>query len=166
MITKEELIESMLHEIRVIQYLAAKVPAGGYDWRPSPGQRSVLELLQYLTRAGTGTLLALINGNRDHFAALFERSESTTPLNFADHMDAQAAEIRSAIEGVSQERLTNERAAPPWGEPKSSLAAAIMNSSVKFLAAYRMQLFLYLKQMGLSELGTRQNWAGRDPVND
>jgi hypothetical protein len=45
-----------------------------------------------------------------------------------------------------------------------SLGAAIMNSSVKFLAAYRMQLFLYIKQLGRQELSTVQNWGGRDPA--
>ncbi len=163
MITREELIESMLHEIAVAKYLARKVPNGCYNWRPSPGQRSVLELMQYLPRAGLGTLLALINGNRDHFPALRARCDATTPLNFDKHMDMQADEIRRALGSVSNSRLANERATVPWGGPPMSLGAAIMNSSVKFLAAYRMQLFLYLKQLGRQELSTVQNWGGRDP---
>jgi hypothetical protein len=39
----------------------------------------------------------------------------------------------------------------------------LLETTVKFLCAYRMQLFLYLKQMGVEGLGTAHAWAGRDP---
>ena len=34
---------------------------------------------------------------------------------------------------------------------------------IKFLVAYRMQLFMYLKGMGRTDLGTPQCWLGADP---
>ncbi|MCB9934920.1 MAG: hypothetical protein H6840_04425 [Planctomycetes bacterium] len=164
MIQRDELIDSMLEEIRIIKYLARRIPAERLHWRPSPGQRSMHELMQYLTRAGEGITLTLVNGNRDHAERLLKRAESVTARNFEQLMDEQAAGLKRALEGVSHARLANERAAMPWGGPGMSLGAAIMNSGLKFLSAYRMQLFLYLKQLGRQELGTAQCWAGREPA--
>jgi hypothetical protein len=164
MVTREDLLASMLHEINVVKYLAAKIPPGRYNWRPSAGQRSLLELMQYLVRAGSGTTLTLINGNRDHFEALKARCLATTPLTFSREMDNQAEELKRAMQTVSNARLANEKATVPWGGPPMSLGAAIMNTGVKFLTAYRMQLFLYIKQLGVQEISTTQNWAGRDPA--
>ena len=164
MITREELIDSMLEEIRLCKFLGAKVPGDRLDWRPTPNQRSVLELLRYITRAGEGFTTALVDGNRDHVDRLVKRADETTLANFDRVMDEQAANLKAMIGGLSNERLTNERKSMPWGGPDMSLAAAIMNSGVKFLTAYRMQLFLYLKQLGHSELGTAHCWAGREPA--
>jgi hypothetical protein len=163
MITREELIESMVHEINVAKFIGSKLPAGRMNWRPTPKQRSVLELMQYLTRAGLGFTLTLVNGNRDHADAMIKKAETITPLSFARAMDEQAAQIRKTLGAVSNSRLVNDRVSLPWGGPPMSLGAAILNSSLKFLTAYRMQLFLYAKQLGREELGTAQAWAGRDP---
>ncbi|MCB9894698.1 MAG: hypothetical protein H6839_09625 [Planctomycetes bacterium] len=164
MITRDELIGSMLEEIRICKFLAAKIPGDRVDWRPTANQRSVLELLRYITRAGEGFTTTLVYGNRDHADRLLKRAEGTTLANFDRVMDEQAANLKAMIGGLSSDRLTNERKSMPWGGPEMSLAAAIMNSGVKFLAAYRMQLFLYLKLLGKCELGTAECWAGREPA--
>jgi hypothetical protein len=163
MIGRDELIDSMIHEINVAKFIGSKIPAGRMHWRPTPRQRSVLELMQYLTRAGAGITLALLNGNRDHAEGMLKRSQEVTALTFARAMDEQAALIRRTLGAVSHSRLANERAAPPWGGPQTSLGVAILNTALKFLTAYRMQLFLYAKQLGREELGTAQAWAGREP---
>jgi len=46
MITRDQLLASMKHETRVIKHLATKVPAGQFDWRPTPKQRSTIELMR------------------------------------------------------------------------------------------------------------------------
>ncbi len=42
------------------------------------------------------------------------------------------------------------------------LGAALVNFPLKFLAAYRMQLFLYLKSTLTEELTTMNCWFGMD----
>lgn len=163
MISREELIESMIHEINVAKFIGTRIPVGRVNWRPTPKQRSVLELMQYLTRAGAGTTLTLVNGNRDHVEAMMKKAQEVTPLTFARAMDEQAAIIRKTLGAVSHARLANERTTLPWGGPQTGLGSAILNTALKFLTAYRMQLFLYAKQLGRDELGTAQAWAGRDP---
>jgi len=164
MITREELIDAMIHEINVAKFIATKIPGDRMNWKPSPKQRTVLELMQYLTRAGLGSATGLVNGNRDHAEGMLKKSQEVTPLTFAKAMDEQAAGLRKLIGAVPNARLANDRATPPWGGPQISLGAALLNTSLKFLTAYRMQLFLYAKQLGLHELGTAQAWAGRDPA--
>lgn len=52
-------------------------------------------------------------------------------------------------------------AALPWGEPVKA-GAALINMPLKCLVAYRMQLFLYAKLVGLTELGSANCWVGVD----
>lgn len=164
MITRDDLINSMLHEINVAKFIAGKIPVDRWGWRPSPKQRSVIELAQYLTRAGIGSLKVHVNGNRDHAEAMIAKANSVTPLTFARAMDDQAAEIKRVLGALGHGRLANDRVTLPIGGPPQSLAAAILNSSLKYLTAYRMQLFMYAKQLSREELGTAQAWAGRDPA--
>jgi hypothetical protein len=50
----------------------------------------------------------------------------------------------------------------PWGET-CSRGSFIVNFVLCGHAAYRMQLFLYLKAGGRHELGTSNLWDGADP---
>src|SRR4051812_3442249 len=51
-LTKSELIESLQNEVRILSHLAGKVAPEMRDYRPTPKQRSALELLQYLSIMG------------------------------------------------------------------------------------------------------------------
>jgi len=46
-LTKEELLASLRAEVRILLHLAGKVDPSKLDYRPTPKQRSTLELLQY-----------------------------------------------------------------------------------------------------------------------
>jgi hypothetical protein len=65
------------------------------------------------------------------------------------------------IEGLSEEELASREVALPWGD-KMTLGAALVAMPHSFMTAYRMQLFLYLKQAGLTHLTTYEAWAGVD----
>src|SRR5579862_1694166 len=51
-LTKEELIAALQNEVRILVHLASKVDKSKLDYRPTPKQRSILELLQYMTIMG------------------------------------------------------------------------------------------------------------------
>ncbi len=51
-LTKDELIAALQGEVRILLHLASKVDPATLDYRPSPKQRSLLELLQYMTIMG------------------------------------------------------------------------------------------------------------------
>jgi len=46
-LTKDELVGSLKHEVRILLHLASKVDPAKLDYRPTAKQRSTLELLQY-----------------------------------------------------------------------------------------------------------------------
>jgi hypothetical protein len=49
-LTKSELIGSLKNEVRILLHLASKIDRSKLDYRPTPKQRSTLELLKYLSR--------------------------------------------------------------------------------------------------------------------
>jgi hypothetical protein len=51
-LTKDELITNLQHEVRVLLHLTSKVDPATLDYRPSAKQRSMLELLQYMVIMG------------------------------------------------------------------------------------------------------------------
>lgn len=163
MITKETLLASLEHETRVVKHLAGKIPADRLSWRPTPGQRSVLELLQYLTRAASGIGFFLVNGNREHSEGQKAESEQVGLHNAQQALDRQMQRMTTLLNGVSSADLANRDCVLPWGMTLK-LGDALLETSIKFMTGYRMQLFLYLKELGRTELNTANCWAGRDPV--
>lgn len=162
MLTKEQLLESMQAEIRIIKHLSTKLQPGKLNWRPTPAQRSILELMQYLTVCGIVPARAAVEGNWDASEALEKASEAVTPQNFEVAMDRQAGQLRHLINEVSHYRLHHGETQTPWGTP-AKVGHALVEMALKPLVAYRMQFFLYLKESGRSDLGPAQCWVGVDP---
>lgn len=163
MLTKQDYIEAAAQEIKICRHLATKIPANMYDWRPTHGQRSVLELLQYLSRAGIAASVALSGGSWDLAQPYRDASAKVTPATFDAAMENQLAQIRDFLNGIPEADFSTRTVELPWGD-KVTLGRMMLECGLKFLAAYRMQLFLYLKQMGVPGLVTANCWAGRDPL--
>ncbi len=68
-LTKEELIASLRHEVRILTHLAGKVDKSKLEYRPTPKQRSTLELLRYMAIMGP-TQIAVIKSGAFNRAAL------------------------------------------------------------------------------------------------
>ena len=51
-LTKEELINALQNEVRILLHLASKVEPAMLNYRPTATQRTVLELLQYIAIMG------------------------------------------------------------------------------------------------------------------
>ena len=51
-LTKDELIGSLKNEVRILLHLAGKIDRKQLDYRPTPKQRSTIELLRYLAVMG------------------------------------------------------------------------------------------------------------------
>ncbi len=162
MYTRQHFLDSILHEAKVIKHLATKVPDAQLDYRPTPKQRSTLELLRYLTTGALVPTLFAINRTWDHAQEIGAAAESLTAEEFPAAMDAQMERIVAAVNAVSEEDFLTRDAAMPWGTP-CKLGQALVDMVLKCLVAYRMQLFLYCKASGASEIGPPQCWMGIDP---
>lgn len=163
--TKEELIGSLQHEARILVHLAGKVDASQLDYRPTPKQRSTLELLQYMAIMGP-TLLAVIKTgkfDRETLGAVFRPAEERAK---AMTFEGAVAAIRSQIEEYG--RILWDWTEPDFRAPidmfgnQTTRGALIVNLVLCGHAAYRTQLFCYLKACGRHELSTMNLWSGVD----
>jgi len=160
-LTKEELITSLQNEIRILLHLASKVDDRQLDYRPAPKQRSTIELLRYLTIMGPNLVPAIRTGTFDG-AAFGASQAAANAMNFDQVLAAiekQSVYYAQELGSMSDADFRGE--IDMFGR-KSSRGAHIVYLVLGGFAAYRMQLFLYLKASGRDELNTMNLWGGMD----
>jgi hypothetical protein len=158
---KSELIAALQNEVRILLHLAGKIDRAELDYRPSPKQRSSIELLKYLSVMGP----ELVKATK---AGAFDRAVWTAAVQAADARDfdqtlaviaAQTDAYATLLADVSDADFRKEF--DGFGT-RTTRGAFIVNYVLGGCAAYRTQLFLYLKACGRDELGTMNLWAGID----
>lgn len=161
-LTKSELVASLQHEVRVLLHLASKIDRANIDYRPTPKQRSTVELLKYLTVMGPALVQAAKKGAFDPEAwTIAEKAAQTRDFDqtlaaIAGQTDAYAALLADMSDADFRTEIEI------FGN-KTTRGAFIVNLVLGGCAAYRTQLFLYLKACGREELSTMNLWAGVDP---
>ena len=160
-LTKSELAACLQNEVRILLHLIGKIDRSAIDYRPTPKQRSTLDLLRYLSMMGP-TLIRIANKQAD-FGTWKAENEAASARNF-DQTVAKIAEQKQTYEtllaGMSDETLRSE--IDNFDGSKTSRGVFIVKYVVQGHAAYRTQLFLYLKSCGCEELSTRNLWGGVD----
>ena len=162
MITKEQAAQSMARECDIIIHLFTKVSPDAYDYQPSPEQRTTLALLRYMAICASAGIHCMVHADWKRFAAYSERVKEMPASEFPAAMERQKQEILDFFASVSEETLLTQEAPMPGGGV-FPLGAAILNGPGKWLAAYKMQLFLYAKASGATALKTSNLWRGTDP---
>lgn len=160
-LTTPELIRSLQHEVDILLHLTSKIEPSMLEYRPTPGQRSTLELLRYLTYMGPELIDVAKAGQFDvpKWSAAEARAKVLSFEETLAAIRAQREGYASQIEGFSDEELRGT--VSPFGHPQSR-GAVLVNMVLSGCAAYRTQLFLYLKACGRHELSTWNLWAGID----
>lgn len=161
-LTKPELVAALQNEAGILLHLTGKIDRSKLDYRPTPKQRSTIELVKYLSMMGPTFIrftkvtspdpsiwttaaaaaeardfdqtVAVIAGQPDEYAALLE--------------DLSDADMRGEVTAIDGSKTT-----------RGALLVSLVLCSC---AAYRTQLFLYLKACGREELNTMNLWAGMD----
>lgn len=162
MITRADLLDSILHECTVAQHLYSKLGPDNFDYRPTATQRSTLELLQYLSVIGIAGATCIVERDWKRFAPFSERAKAMTSGQFVEAMDRQKGELVALFGTLTDERLAQDGLLPTG--VVQPLATALMNGPVKWLTAYKLQLFLYAKATGATALTTSNAWRGVDPA--
>jgi hypothetical protein len=160
MLTKKQFLDQVKHETKVIKHLATQVPAGQLEYRPTPPQRSTIELMRYLTIGPFSSVRYALEGNWEWWDQLEAQSKQVTPETFAKAMDKQVRDIEKALKPHTDVKLA-KKVCKDWGGKKMPLDQFLVNGVLKLLVAYRMQLFLYAKASGASHLGTSDCWHGK-----
>ena len=160
-LTKQELIASLQHEVRILVHLAGKVDPAKLDYRPTPKQRSTIELLRYMSVMGTRLA-------HDARVGAFNVEEWQKALAAADARDldktvaaieSQASMFEEVLESIPDAAFREE--VTFFGSTRSR-GSFLVNVVLSGYAAYRTQLFNYLKACGREELTTMNLWAGMD----
>jgi hypothetical protein len=161
-LTKSELIASLQNESRILLHLAGKVEPQMRDYRPTPKQRSALELLQYLTIMGPELVKAGKAGGFNVEA--WTAAEKAAKLRDWDQTVAALATQSDQYATLLGEWTDADFRADidPFGRGKTSKGAFLVKMVLSGHAAYRTQLFCYLKSCGREELSTMNLWGGMD----
>ncbi|PYS35124.1 MAG: hypothetical protein DMG14_27720 [Acidobacteria bacterium] len=161
-LTKEELIAALQNEVRILLHLAGKIDRNKLDYRPTPKQRTTLELLQYLVVMGPMLIRAIKAGAFDPPAWQAAVAEANA-LNFDQVRTAIEKQRSTYAELLGAFSDADFRAEIDlFGGGKSSRGSVIVTMVLEGCSAYRTQLFLYLKSSGRDELNTMNLWAGVD----
>lgn len=160
MYTKQNLIDSVANEFRIIKHLAEKIPVDTEGYKPTEGQRTTLELLQYLSTIFGMATKVILAGTTDAYKTLPNLAHETTMENFAQKMDAQLADIKATMELFREEDLETVVNLYMMGDKTKGVY--LVENLTKWLGAYKTQLFLYIKSSGNTSLGTSNLWGGMD----
>jgi hypothetical protein len=164
-LARSELIAALQHEVRILLHLAGKVERSMLDYRPTPKQRSTLELLQYMAIMGPTQLAVIEAGHFDRptlSATWTPAEERAAKMSFEEAVaaiGAQADDYARCLGAWSDDDFRQE--VDMFGQ-KSSRALLVLTLILNGHAAYRTQLFLYLKACGRHELSTMNLWGGQD----
>jgi hypothetical protein len=161
-LTKPELIGSLQNEVRILLHLASKIDRAKLDYRPSPKQRSILDLLRYLSIMGPGLVRVAQVGTFDP-EAWTASEKAADKQDFDQTLAAIAAHPAVYAELLGKMSDADFRSEIDMFGQKTSRGAFIVNLVLSGCAAYRTQLFLYLKACGRDELSTINLWGGADP---
>jgi hypothetical protein len=164
-LTKDELISTLQNEVRILVHLASKVDQSKIDYRPSAKQRSIIELLQYLVIMGPNLIKGIRAGAFDG-AAWGAAAAAVKELSFDQTVAAlekQSATYAELLHAFPDEDFRTE---VDFFGGSQSKGAHIVYLVAGGHAAYRTQLFLYLRACGRDELNTMNLWGGMDgPMN-
>jgi hypothetical protein len=160
-LTKSELIASLQHEVRILIHLASKIDRAKLDYRPTPKQRSTIELLKYLTVMGP-TLIQFAKAGTFDPAAWTAAEKAAESRNFDQTVAAIAAQSDTYAQLLADMSDADFRSEINMFGNTTTRGSFIVNLVLSACAAYRTQLFLYLKACGREELSTMNLWAGVD----
>ncbi len=159
---KQHLLNNIVKEINICRRLYTKIPPHQMNFRPKEGIRSTLELLQYLGVIGKAMPEYWLKKDDTDFNTFFgaiTTAAKAMPLEqFLTVMDEQIATIKDLFDQISEDDLINKEVAYPWGGT-APMGEAIIATSIKFLAAYKLQLFSFIKLCDDQKLSTADAWV-------
>ena len=157
---KEILRDSIIKELRLIKRLSTKVPIGQEQFRLKENMRSIIELLQYLSGCGTGMLRFWYSDEtepRPFLVKLRDSQPIVTLENAETIFENEIALVNELFDKITDEDLAFKEVVYPWGA-KDLLGVAILETSIKWLTGYKMQLFLAIKMVSDEALSTPDLW--------
>src|SRR5207244_7710933 len=107
-LTTTELVETLQQEVRILLHLAGKVEPSMLDYRPTPKQRSTLELLRYMAIMGPTQLAVIEKG-------VFDRPTLSGTWSPAEAR-AKTMNYDEAVGAIKQQADDYERVLSGWSD--------------------------------------------------
>ena len=161
MFTPRDFLASLAHETAILRHLHSKADPARAEWSPGEGHRNTIDLLRYISWCASVPVEALLAGDWSCATAAVERASTMTFDEFPARLDEQMEKIETLLAGVSDDDYLTREGKLPWGEPVK-LGPGLVNTSLKFLTAYRLQFFQHVKSTSAPEIGTANAWMGID----
>jgi|GEM_PF-958055 len=161
---KEHLLLNLEREVELLKQLAPYIEEKDLEFRTNDKSRNTIELMRYLSNIGAVMLrwFVLNDLTKEEWEKIAAHRATLTIENFPARLDEQIAAIRGYMNQVTEDELLHKIVELPNKE-QMPLGAAIMNAPIKWLASYRMQLFIHLKMNGKPELNTAAAWRLKSP---
>ena len=148
--------DAILLELQICRNLLKRTKPEDWNFRFGEGQRSTLELGQYLAYAPWGVIEAGIAQDFAWFPENSPRFKELGPEEIPAAIEAEEQEIRRLMDGLSESDLQRPTDMQDMGQ--WTLGSWIQGTGLKFATAYKMQLFLYAKAAGNKNLDTWDAW--------
>ena len=161
-LSKSELIASLRNEARIVVHLLSKASTAHLDYRPSERQRTTLELVRYISMMGP-TIIRWSLANTSDFEIWMKAEAASKERTFEQATEAIAAhgtEYAELLEGLTDADFRAE--VTDFDGKKTSRGNFLTNLVLGGCAAYRMQLFLYLKASSAPDINSANLWSGMD----
>ena len=161
-LSKSEFIASLQNEARLAAHLAGKADPKALDYRPSERQRSTLELVRYIGMMGP-TIIRWSLANTSDFEIWTKAEAVSKEWSFEQAKAAiatQRNEYADLLAGLTDADFRAE--VTDFDGNKTSRGNFLANLVLGGCAAYRMQLFLYLKASCAPDLNSSNLWSGAD----
>jgi hypothetical protein len=164
-LTKEEAVLALQNEVRLVLHLMSKIDTAMLDYRPSPKQRSMIELVRYFVPMAPVQLRTIVEGKftMESWIKAWRAEEAAgKAMNLEEVKAAVARQSALFAELLAPCSDSDFRATIEMFGNQATRGMWIVRLPLCHYTAYRMQLFLYLKACGREELNTMNLWAGVD----
>lgn len=166
--TKDEYAKFARGVVKATRGLIAKVPADRLDWRPDPSFLTMGSVVRHVAETVGEGLKAVMDGG---WGIHFEGGGGGLPPAEAfpsvrsvqeglDLIDADWKLFEERFAKVDEKTLNAQVVKIPWMAPETTLAEYMLHT-VEHLSNHRMQLFLYLRLIGL-KVNTATLYGGGD----
>ncbi len=147
--------------MKIIRRLATMVPPDKLEFKMKDGTRTIGELLHYLSYIGTGTISYWYRTDGTDFRTFFTQLKTITPAynrdEFGSIMDEQINLVNTLFAKITDDDLHAKIVDYPWGAT-APLGEAIIETNIKWLTGYKLQLFTLIKQVSDQKMGTPDAW--------
>ncbi len=162
MLKPTQFIKLLEKEIGTIIQLSKNIQPEMLNYRPKENMRTMEELMNYISGCGYNfQSYWMTDGSlsvQDFFANLRANRTMVTIDNFEQEMKRQLENIIKLVASLNDDEWQHKMVKYPWGE-EAPIGEALIETTIKWLTAYKYQMMMYIKMGGDVPLTTKDVWV-------